>query len=103
MLKVLLVDDHAVVREGVAAMLGAQDDIEVVGQAGSLAEGHALLERALSAPATGKLVAVPLEGSSRMIRELNIVYRNNYRHPEVATEIRRIYHLVKEKSFPSTN
>jgi len=52
---------------------------------------------------TGKLVAVPLEGSSRMIRELNIVYRNNYRHPEVATEIRRIYHLVKEKSFPSTN
>ena len=58
MLKVLLVDDHAVVREGVAAMLGAQGDIEVVGQAGSLAEGHALLERALSAPATGKLVAV---------------------------------------------
>ena len=57
-LSVVLVDDHAVVREGVAAMLGAQDDIEVVGQAGSLAEGHALLERALSAPATGKLVAV---------------------------------------------
>ena len=51
---------------------------------------------------TGKLVAVPLEGSSTMIRELNIVYRNNYRHPEVATEIRRIYHLVKEKSFPET-
>ncbi|HOB79468.1 MAG TPA: response regulator transcription factor [Ornithinibacter sp.] len=57
-LKVLLVDDHAVVREGVAAMLGAQNDMEVVGQASSLAEGHVLLERALSAPATGKLVAV---------------------------------------------
>ena len=57
-LKVLLVDDHAVVREGVAAMLGAQGDIEVVGQAGSLAEGHALLERALSAPPNGKVVAI---------------------------------------------
>ncbi|MFA5446687.1 MAG: LysR family transcriptional regulator [Sphaerochaeta sp.] len=48
----------------------------------------------------GKLVTVPLEGSVRMVRELNIVYRNNYRHPEVASEIRRIYHIVKEKSFP---
>jgi DNA-binding transcriptional LysR family regulator len=49
---------------------------------------------------TGKLVAVPLEGSSMMVRELNIVYRNNYRHPEVAHEIRRIYHTIKKKSFP---
>jgi len=58
MLKVLLVDDHAVVREGVAAMLGAQDDMEVVGQAGSLAEGQTLLDRALTEPAIGRLVAI---------------------------------------------
>ncbi|HZJ88878.1 MAG TPA: LysR family transcriptional regulator [Sphaerochaeta sp.] len=51
---------------------------------------------------TGKLVAVPLEGSARMLRELNIVYRNNYRHPEVASEIRRIYLQLKEESFPNT-
>jgi DNA-binding NarL/FixJ family response regulator len=57
-LKVLLVDDHAVVREGVAAMLGAQDDMEVVGQAGSLAEGQSLLDRALASPANGQLVAI---------------------------------------------
>jgi DNA-binding NarL/FixJ family response regulator len=58
-LKVLLVDDHAVVREGVAAMLGAQDDMEVVGQAGSLAEGQALLDRALTAgSAGGPIVAI---------------------------------------------
>lgn len=58
-LKVLLVDDHAVVREGVAAMLGAQDDMEVVGQAGSLAEGQSLLDRVLAAgPTDGRLVAI---------------------------------------------
>ena len=58
MLSVVLVDDHAVVREGVAAMLGAQDDMEVVGQAGSLAEGNALVDRLLSSPRDGPLVAV---------------------------------------------
>lgn len=56
--QVLLVDDHAVVREGVAAMVGAQDDMEVVGQAGSLAEGQSLLDRALGEPANGPLVAI---------------------------------------------
>lgn len=33
--RVLLVDDHEVVRRGLAAMLSAHDDIEVVGEAGS--------------------------------------------------------------------
>ena len=32
-IKVLIVDDQAMVREGFAALLGAQDDIDVVGQA----------------------------------------------------------------------
>ena len=40
------------------AMLGAQDDITVVGQAGSLADGHALLDRVFTAPPEGRLVAV---------------------------------------------
>ena len=40
MLSVVLVDDHAVVREGIAAMLDAQPEIQVIGHAGSLAEGH---------------------------------------------------------------
>ena len=35
-ISVVLVDDHAVVREAVAGMLDSQDDISVVGQAGSL-------------------------------------------------------------------
>ena len=34
-LRVLLVDDHAVVRQGLRAYLELQDDIEVCGEAGS--------------------------------------------------------------------
>jgi PAS domain S-box-containing protein len=42
-IRVLLADDHAVVREGVARLLGGEPDIEVVGQA---AEGHEALRLA---------------------------------------------------------
>jgi DNA-binding NarL/FixJ family response regulator len=40
-IRVLIVDDHPVVREGVRAMLAAEADIEVAGQAGSGAEAVA--------------------------------------------------------------
>ncbi|WP_155335792.1 response regulator [Acrocarpospora corrugata] len=35
MIRVFLVDDHEVVRRGVAALLEAEDDIEIVGEAGT--------------------------------------------------------------------
>ncbi len=57
-ISVVLVDDHAVVREAVAGMLGAQPEVSVVGQAGSLAEGRALFDRLLRTPPPGKVVAV---------------------------------------------
>jgi DNA-binding NarL/FixJ family response regulator len=38
-LRVLLVDDHEVVRAGIKAMLDAQDDMTVVGEAGTAEEG----------------------------------------------------------------
>ena len=38
-LKILLVDDHEVVRAGIKAMLDAQDDMVVVGEAGTAEEG----------------------------------------------------------------
>ena len=41
--RVLLVDDHASFRQGVASALEAEEDIDLVGQAGSLAEARALL------------------------------------------------------------
>lgn len=55
---VVLVDDHAVVRQSVAGMLDGHEELTVVGQAGSLAEGEELVSRLLAAPPPGPLVAV---------------------------------------------
>jgi DNA-binding NarL/FixJ family response regulator len=41
-LRILLIDDHAVVREGLKALINAQDDMEVVGEAGDGRSGVAL-------------------------------------------------------------
>lgn len=41
MIRILLVDDHEVVREGLRALLDAQDDLEVVAEADSVSEGIA--------------------------------------------------------------
>ena len=43
-IKVLLVDDHEMVRIGLAAVLGTEDGIEVVGEAGSGEEGIRLAQ-----------------------------------------------------------
>ena len=42
--RVMLVDDHPVVREGLRGMINAEDDLTVVGEAGSGAEAVALAE-----------------------------------------------------------
>ena len=42
-IRILLVDDHAVVREGLRAFLGLQDGFEIVGEA---ADGEEAIERA---------------------------------------------------------
>lgn len=46
-IRIMLVDDHTVVRKGLRAFLGAQPDIEVVGEAGSGVEGVELAGRLL--------------------------------------------------------
>jgi DNA-binding NarL/FixJ family response regulator len=43
-IRVLIADDHPVVRQGLRTFLGVQDDIEVVGEAGDGAEAVALAE-----------------------------------------------------------
>lgn len=45
-IRVFLLDDHEVVRRGVAALLEAEDDIEVVGEAGTVAQALARVSAA---------------------------------------------------------
>ena len=47
MIRVLVVDDHPVVRSGLSGMLSVTDDISVVGEAGDGAEALALVESTL--------------------------------------------------------
>ena len=44
-IRVLLVDDHAVVRDGMRLMLGTVDDIEVAGEAGNAQEAMRLVQQ----------------------------------------------------------
>jgi DNA-binding NarL/FixJ family response regulator len=37
-IRVFLLDDHEIVRRGLADLIGLEDDLEVVGEAGSAAE-----------------------------------------------------------------
>jgi DNA-binding NarL/FixJ family response regulator len=46
-LRVMLVDDHVVVRDGIKSLLQATDDLVVCGEAGSAREAVAIAERAL--------------------------------------------------------
>jgi two-component system, NarL family, response regulator DevR len=51
-IRILLVDDHEIVRRGIAELIGTQDDLEVVGEAASVAEALA------RAPHVGADVAI---------------------------------------------
>ena len=52
MTRVFLVDDHEIVRRGLADLLSAQHDIEIVGEAGTVAQARRRI------PATSPDVAV---------------------------------------------
>jgi NarL family two-component system response regulator LiaR len=69
MIRVLLVDDHAVVREGLRTFLELQDGIEVVGEAGDGSEGVAAAERLRPDVVLMDLVMPRLDGVGAM-REL---------------------------------
>lgn len=75
-IRVMVVDDHAVVRGGLAAFLLAYDDLELVGEAANGVEALALAERRRPDVVLMDLVMPEMDGATatRLLRE---------RHPEI--------------------
>lgn len=87
-IRVLIVDDHAIVREGICALLALADDITVVGQAGGGREAIALA-RSFSPDVIVMDIAMPdlggLEASIEIRRErpgARILVLSQYGDPE---------------------
>ena len=87
-IRVLVVDDHAIVRDGVRALLGRAEDIDVVGEAGSGRDAIALA-RALSPDVILMDIAMPDLGGLEATLEIRkerpesrIVILSQYGDPE---------------------
>ena len=93
MLSVLVVDDRADYRRAFAELLGVQPDMEVVGEAGSLAEARtmlegvdvALLDRGLP-DEDGLTLMRPLRDANPHARVFVMSATVEMRHPEDAIE-----------------
>ena len=86
---ILLVDDHPVVRKGLAAVINEQSDLRVCAQAGSCDEAMAELEAHLIDVA---LVDLRLEEGSG----LNLIGEMCAKHPDVAT---LVFSMHDDKQF----
>jgi len=87
-IRVALVDDHPLVREGVRAVLGSSAEIEVVGEVGSAAEALTLAH-ALHPDVMLVDVGMKDQNGIELTRELTL------RQPEVRVLILSMYESVK--------
>lgn len=78
--RIMLVDDHIVIRQGLRALLEREPDLTVVGEAGSAAEALAVVDRCRPA-----IVLLDLKLSTGQDTEgLELCSRLTERHPEAA-------------------
>jgi NarL family two-component system response regulator LiaR len=106
-IRVLLVDDHAVVRSGLAAFLLAFDDLELVGEAGSGEEAVRLCEQLQPDVVLMDLVMPGMDGAAatRAIRErcpqIQVIALTSFKEKELvqgALEAGAIGYLLKNVS-----
>lgn len=84
--RLLLVDDHPLVRDGLRARLDAVAHIEVVGEAGSAAEALALLDTLHPSPDLA-LVDIGMRG----MNGIDLTAALHTRHPDIAVLILSMY------------
>ncbi len=106
-IRVLLVDDHAVVRSGLGAFLLAYDDLELVGEAASGEEAVRLCERFQPDVVLMDLVMPGMDGATatRLIREhcpqIQVIALTSFKEKELvegALEAGAIGYLLKNVS-----
>ncbi|MFD1657737.1 response regulator [Streptomyces caeni] len=79
-LRIVLVDDHAIVRHGLRSILDRESDLEVVGEASTAAEAEAVVDRVHPA-----IVLLDLKLSTGADTEgLDLCARLTRRHPHLA-------------------
>jgi NarL family two-component system response regulator LiaR len=106
-IRVMLVDDHAVVRSGLIAFLMAFDDLELVGDAGSGEEAIALVEKHRPDVILMDLVMSGMDGAetTRIIRQrypdVQVVVLTSFPEEDLVTKALRagaISYLLKNVS-----
>jgi NarL family two-component system response regulator LiaR len=106
-IRVMLVDDHAVVRSGLSAFLLAYDDLELVGEAGSGEEAVRLCDRIQPDVVLMDLVMPGMDGAqaTRAIRErcpaIQVIALTSFKEQELvegALEAGAIGYLLKNVS-----